>query len=94
MTLHKSAQDGEADAATSGPAFAMPQALVILGFLTAAVVLRLSAHMTVQDIVVLLTVAGTTSVAVLLAVGIHSRRGGHSLLRRMLKAALTSASGN
>lgn len=60
----------------------------------AAVVLRLIAKMTVRDIVMLLAVAGSTSVAVLLAVGFNNRRGGQSLLRRLLSAALTSGSGN
>ncbi|MFE0449097.1 hypothetical protein [Streptomyces fungicidicus] len=92
MTLHKTVQDGDSNGDTS--AFGMPQALVILGFLSAAVVLRLVTPIAVRDIVVLLSVAGGTSVAVLLAVGFNSRRGSHSLLRRLISAALTSGSGN
>ncbi|MFI7876089.1 hypothetical protein [Streptomyces salinarius] len=77
--------------ATAG--FGMPQALVILGFLAAAVVLRLAAHASVQDTVVLLTVAGGVSVPVMLAAGAH----GHSrrqVVRRLLNTMLTSGSGN
>ncbi|GAA2331293.1 hypothetical protein [Streptomyces cuspidosporus] len=92
MTLHKTVQDGDSNGSAS--AFGMPQALVILGFLSAAVVLRLVTAITVRDIVVLLSVAGGTSVAVLLAAGFNSRRRGHSLLRRLISAALTSGSGN
>ncbi|MFD5588825.1 hypothetical protein ACFWII_34095 [Streptomyces sp. NPDC127063] len=93
MTMQKTDQVNDSTT-NQNTAFGMPQALVILGFLFAAVVLRLVAQMAVRDIVMLLTVVGTTSVAVVLAAGFNSRRGGHSLLRRLLSAALTSGSGN
>ncbi|MEU0386552.1 hypothetical protein [Streptomyces chartreusis] len=92
MTLHKTVQD--CDSNDSASASGMPQALVILGLLSAAIVLRLVTPIAVRDIVVLLSVAGGTSVAVLLAAGFNSRRGGQSLLRRLISAALTSGSGN
>ncbi|MFF9819803.1 hypothetical protein [Streptomyces sp. NPDC014006] len=94
MTMHNRGQVDDSHSTPSMPAFGMPQALVILGFLFAAVVLRLTAHMSVRDIVMLLTVAGIASVGVLLATGFNNRPGGHSLLRRLLSAALTSGSGN
>ncbi|MEV6179882.1 hypothetical protein [Streptomyces sp. NPDC052015] len=72
--------------------FGMPQALVLLGFLAATVVLRLVADMTIHDIVVLLTAAGSIGVAVLVAASI--RNVGGRLLRRLIKAALTSGSGS
>ncbi|EDY59942.1 MULTISPECIES: hypothetical protein [Streptomyces] len=92
MTLHKAVPSGDSNGSAS--AFGMPQALVILGFLSAAVVLRLVTPIAVRDIVVLLSAAGGTSVAVLLAAGFNSRRGGQGLLRRLISAALTSGSGN
>ncbi|MGV9502698.1 hypothetical protein ACWDQ0_30900 [Streptomyces sp. NPDC003642] len=91
MSVQGIAHDG--DSSASGPVFGMPQAIVILGFLSAAVILRLITPMTVRDIVALLVVAGIISVIVLLAAG-YRRRSGHSLLRRLLNAALTSGSGN
>ncbi|MET7889218.1 hypothetical protein [Streptomyces avermitilis] len=76
------------------PRFGMAQALVILGFLTAAVVLHLVAHTDVQDTVTLLSAAGGMSVAVLLAAGFHHNRGRGSLLQRLLNAALNPGSGS
>ncbi|MGD9486035.1 hypothetical protein WDH52_22780 [Streptomyces sp. TRM70308] len=70
----------------------MPQALVILGFLAATVVLRLITDMAVQDIVILLGTSGGIGVAVLVAASV--RRGGGRLLQRLLKAALAPGSGN
>ncbi|WP_405968965.1 hypothetical protein OG496_55260 [Streptomyces sp. NBC_00988] len=72
----------------------MAQALVVLGFVAAAVVLRLAAGMSMRDSVTLLAAAGAIGVAVLLAVGFPRGGGGRSLLRRLLKAALTPGSGN
>ncbi|WP_437017582.1 hypothetical protein [Streptomyces sp. enrichment culture] len=72
----------------------MPHALVILGFLTAAVVLHLAARASVQDTIVLLGVAGGVSVVVLLAAGYHHGRARRRLLRRLLNAALMPGSGN
>ncbi|MEH0589793.1 hypothetical protein QA942_39510 [Streptomyces sp. B21-106] len=75
--------------------FGMPQALVILGFLAAAVVLHLVAHTEVQDTALLLAAAGAVSVAVLISTGFHRGGRGHGgLLRRLLKAALSSGSSN
>ncbi|WP_205576250.1 hypothetical protein, partial [Streptomyces europaeiscabiei] len=54
--------------------FGMPQALVVLGFVAAAVALRLAASMGMRDSVTLLAAAGAIGVAVLLAVGFP--RGG------------------
>jgi hypothetical protein len=79
---------------TTSTSFGMPHALVILGFLTAAVVLRLAARASVQDTVVLLGVAGGVSVVVLLAAGYHHGRARRRLLRRLLHAALMPGSGN
>ncbi|MEV7003873.1 hypothetical protein AB0N62_40365 [Streptomyces sp. NPDC093982] len=74
--------------------FGLPQALVILGFLTAAVVLRLVAHASVQDTVLLLGIAGSVSVIVLLAAGYRHGPSRRRLLRRLLNAALMPGSGN
>lgn len=92
MSVEEIAHNG--DSSASGPVFGMPQAIVILGFLSAAVLLRLITPMTVRDIVALLVVAGIISVIVLLAAGYSRRRSGQSLLRRLLNAALTSGSDN
>ncbi|MDG9728452.1 MULTISPECIES: hypothetical protein [unclassified Streptomyces] len=73
--------------------FGMPQALVILGFLAAAVVLRLAAQTSVQDTVVLLAVVGGVSVGVLLAAGFHGRSR-RRLWRRVLNAVLAPGSGS
>jgi hypothetical protein len=79
----------------SAPAgFGMPQALVITGFTTAAVVLHLVAHTSVQDTVALLSAVGGVSVAVLLAAGFHRGGGGNGLLRRLLRAVVTPSSGS
>lgn len=94
MTMNNRGQVDDSHSSPGMSAFGMPQALVILGFLFAAVVLRLASHMSVRDIVTLLTVAGITSVVVLLATGRNNRPGGHRMLRRLLSAALTSGSGN
>ncbi|MCF3131668.1 hypothetical protein [Streptomyces olivochromogenes] len=74
--------------------FGMAQAFVILGFLTAAVVLRLLTPMTVHDILVLLAVAGLTGVAVLCLFTVRLRNGGTG--RRLLRLlnALASGSGS
>ncbi|MFV5997645.1 hypothetical protein ACNPQM_35950 [Streptomyces sp. NPDC056231] len=79
---------------TTSTGFGMPHALVILGFLTAAVVLRLAARASVQDTIVLLGVAGGVSVVVLLAAGYHHGQARRRLLRRLLNAALMPGSGN
>ncbi|MFF7130479.1 hypothetical protein [Streptomyces sp. NPDC008240] len=72
--------------------FGTAQSLVILGFLTAAVALRLAApHTAVQDIVVLLGASGGIAVGVLLAVSALGGSG-RRLLRNLLRAALTSGS--
>ncbi|WP_109005380.1 hypothetical protein [Streptomyces rishiriensis] len=68
----------------------LPHALVILGFLAAAVVLALVAHKPIRDIVILLSAAGGISVTVLMAMSLGHRGG--RWLQRLLKAALTSGS--
>ncbi|MER6471547.1 hypothetical protein [Streptomyces collinus] len=74
--------------------FGMAQAFVILGFLTAAVVLRLLTPMTVHDILVLLAVAGLTGVAVLLLFTVRLRNGGTGRWLLRLLNALASGSGS
>ncbi|MFE7439357.1 hypothetical protein ACFU7X_02655, partial [Streptomyces chartreusis] len=79
---------------SSSAGFGLPQALVILGFLTAAVVLRLLAHASVQDTVLVLGIAGSAGVIVLLAAGYRAGPSRRRLLRRLLNAALMPGSGN
>ncbi|MFE2470706.1 hypothetical protein [Streptomyces mirabilis] len=91
-------QNTEASASTAsssrvGARFGMAQALVILGFATSAVVLRLVAHMTVHDTVVLLASSGGTAVGVLLAASIRHGDADRRLLRRLVNA-LMSGSGH
>ena len=74
--------------------FGMPQATVVLGFVAAAVVLRVLAGMSLRDSVTLLAAAGAVGVAVLLAVAFPSGGGKRGLLRRLLNAALTPGSGS
>ncbi|MFG2548274.1 hypothetical protein ACGFOM_38270 [Streptomyces sp. NPDC048594] len=93
MALKKNPSGDGPHAAPVAQGFGMPQALVILGFLTAAVVLRLVAQTSVQDTVVLLTVAGGVSIPVMLAAGSHSRSR-RQTVRRLLDAVLTPGSGN
>ncbi|MEU2625273.1 hypothetical protein ABZ642_45530 [Streptomyces sp. NPDC007157] len=79
----------------SGPArFGMPHALVVLGFLAAAVVLRLVSAMSVRDTIALLAGAGGLGVAVLLATSLPRGSGSRGLLRRLLSAAFPPGPGN
>ena len=82
------------DEASTSSSTGMPtaSALVVLGFLAAAVILRLAAHMAIRDIVVLQSATGGISVAVLLAASLRTRGG--QLLQRVLKAVLTSGAGS
>ncbi|GAA5216824.1 hypothetical protein [Streptomyces thinghirensis] len=93
MTNNKTTVETASPASPVVGGFGMPQALVILGFLTAAVVLRLAAQASVQDTAVLLVVVGGVSVAVLLAAGFHGRSR-RRLWRRVLNAVLAPGSGN
>ncbi|MEV5239557.1 hypothetical protein AB0K89_10660 [Streptomyces cinnamoneus] len=87
-------------APTTSPAaaagrFGMPQALVLVAYLAAAVTLSLAAHMPVRDVAILLGAAGTVGVTVLLAASVKGGKntgGGRGLLRRLLNAALTNSS--
>lgn len=92
MSQHTEASASSSSSTPAMSRFGMPQALVILGFLAATVVLRLVADITIHDIVVLLSAAGGIGVAVLVAASI--RNGGGRLLQRLLKAALTAGSGS
>lgn len=92
MSQHIEASASSSAESPVAPRFGMPQALVLLGFLTATVILRLVADMMLQDIVLLLTAAGGIGVAVLVAASV--RNSGGRLLRRLLKAALASSSGS
>ncbi|MFJ6558166.1 hypothetical protein ACIQNT_39005 [Streptomyces luteogriseus] len=94
MTRKTMAEDTTASSpsTSASPSLSMPQALVILGFLTAALVMRLVARASLQDTVVLLSTAGAVSVIVVLAAGPH--RGPLRLLRRLLNAALMPGSGS
>ncbi|MER5347839.1 hypothetical protein ABT030_47835 [Streptomyces mirabilis] len=86
---------GSASSGAASPAgFGLPQALVILGFLTASVVLRLVARASVQDTMILLGAAGSISVVVLLATSFRHGPSRRRLLRRLLNAALMPGSGN
>ncbi|MEV5242582.1 hypothetical protein AB0K89_26270 [Streptomyces cinnamoneus] len=83
-----------APAAAAGR-FGMPQALVLVAYLAAAVTLSLTAHMPVHNVAILLGAAGTVSVTVLLAASVKEGRntgGGRGLLRRLLNAALANSS--
>ncbi|MGJ5797459.1 hypothetical protein [Streptomyces griseorubiginosus] len=68
--------------------------MVVLGFVAAAVVLRLVAGMSLRDSVTLLAAAGAVAVAVLLTVAFPSGSRKRGLLRRLLNAALTPGSGS
>ncbi|MFE1925983.1 hypothetical protein ACFW91_25900 [Streptomyces asoensis] len=96
MTHRTTSTDDSSPTATGAPAgFGMPQALVILGFLAAAVILHLVTRAEVHDTALLLAAAGGVSVAVLaLLTGFRRGGGGRGLLRRLLKAALTSGASN
>ncbi|MEU4213222.1 hypothetical protein AB0F13_25080 [Streptomyces sp. NPDC026206] len=75
----------------------MPQALVLVAYLAAAVTLSLSARMPVRDVAILLGAAGVVGVTVLLAASVKGGRstgGRRGLLRRLLNAALTNGSGS
>ncbi|MFJ2008526.1 hypothetical protein [Streptomyces chartreusis] len=84
--------------ASSSPApvrFGMPQALVIVAFLAAAVILSLFANMPVRDVVILLGAAGGVGVGVVLAANVKGgKRGGGRLLKRLLDAALNNGAGS
>lgn len=87
--------DGNHEASASSSAaygFDMARALVVLGFVAAAVILRIVAHMSVRDIVVLLLAGGAIAVAVLVSAsaGLRSRR----LVQRFLQAALNNGAGS
>ncbi|MGV4987896.1 hypothetical protein ACVB8X_43830 [Streptomyces sp. NRAIS4] len=88
--------EASASPSSNSPASAavprMPQVVLILGFLAATVVLRLATDMTMHAIVVLVAAGGGIGVGVLVAASV--RQGGGRLLRRLLKAALTSGSGS
>ncbi|MEU5075994.1 hypothetical protein AB0G76_31205 [Streptomyces asoensis] len=94
MTQLNTPTDSSSSVNAAPARFGMPQALVILGFLTAAVVLHLVAHTDVQDTVTLLSAAGGVSVAALLAAGFRNSSGRGGLLRRLLNAALNPGSGS
>ncbi|GGR46332.1 hypothetical protein [Streptomyces netropsis] len=77
--------------------FGMPQALVLVAYLAAAVILSLAARMPVRDVAILLGAAGVVGVTVLLAANVKGGRSagrGKGLLRRLLAAALTNGSGS
>ncbi|MDQ0904372.1 hypothetical protein QFZ22_000357 [Streptomyces canus] len=86
--------DSASSEAAGSAGFGLPQALVILGFLTAAVVLRLVAHASVQDTMILLGAASSVSVVVLLATSYRHGPSRRRLLRRLLNAALMPGSGS
>jgi hypothetical protein len=72
----------------------MPQAFVLVAFLTAAVVLSLVAHMAARDVVILLGAVGSVGVAVVLATTTKGGgRGGGRLLKRLLSAAMNNGAG-
>lgn len=75
--------------------FGMAQALVIVAFLAAAVVLSLCAHMPVRDVLLLLGAAGAIGVAVVVAANAKSGTGKQEkLIRRLVAAALNNGSGS
>ncbi|MBZ4016271.1 hypothetical protein [Streptomyces purpurogeneiscleroticus] len=88
--------EASASANSSAVRFGMPQALVLVAFLAAAVVLHLVARMAVRDVALLLTVAGGVGVAVLLAAHVRGGKkgGGGRMLRRLLAAVLSNGSGS
>ncbi|MFI9311144.1 hypothetical protein [Streptomyces triculaminicus] len=88
-------QEPTTSPAPAAARFGMPQALVLVAFLTAAVTLRLAGHMPVRDVAILLGASGAVGVTVLLAASVRGGKsggGGRGLLRRLLNAALTNGS--
>ncbi|MDK9496168.1 hypothetical protein QEZ40_000511 [Streptomyces katrae] len=81
----------EATAPTPTARFGMAHAFVITAFLTAGVVLSLTARMPAQEILVLLGGVGAVSVAVLVAAGV--RNAGAGLPSRLLRAAFAPGTG-
>lgn len=88
----------EAAASSSDAAavrFGMPQALVLVAFLAAAVILSLVAHMSVRDVAILLGAAGGVGVAVVASTTMKGGGGGGvRLLKRLLSAAVNNGSGS
>ena len=87
--------DGNHEASASSSAtygFDMPRALVVLGFVAATVILRIVAHMSVRDIVVLLSAGGAIAVAVLVSASVRLRS--RRLVQRFLQAALSNGAGS
>ncbi|MER6138312.1 hypothetical protein [Streptomyces sp. NPDC001815] len=88
-----------AAAAVAVPLFGMAQAVVIVAFLAAAVLLSLFAQMSVSDVLVLLGSVGAVGAAVVVTanVKVGSGRGGSGgggLLKRLLSAALNNGAGS
>lgn len=82
----------EAPASSSADyGFDMARALVVLGFVAAAVILRIVAHMSVRDIVVLLSAGGAIAVAVLVSASVRLRS--RRLVQRLLQTALNNGAG-
>ncbi|GAA1141835.1 hypothetical protein [Streptomyces javensis] len=83
----------EASASSSAAyGFDMARALVVLGFIAATVILRIVAHMSVRDIVVLLSASGAIAVAVLVSASVRLRS--RRLVHRFLQAALNNGAGS
>ncbi|MDT0612737.1 hypothetical protein [Streptomyces lancefieldiae] len=72
--------------------FDMARALVVLGFVAATVILRIVAHMSIRDIVVLLSAGGAIAVAVLVSASVRLRN--RRLVQRFLQAALNNGAGS
>ncbi|MFC8492982.1 hypothetical protein ACFUJU_19705 [Streptomyces sp. NPDC057235] len=72
--------------------FDMAQAVVVLGFVAAAVILRIVVRMSVRDIVVLLSAGGAIAVAVLVSASVRLRS--RPLVQRFLQAALDNGAGS
>ncbi|MCX4673540.1 hypothetical protein OG453_44085 [Streptomyces sp. NBC_01381] len=70
--------------------FDMPQAFVLVAFLAAAVVLTLTAHMDVNDILILLGGAGGIGAVVLFSAHMKQKgpRAGAGVFRRIITAVL------
>ncbi|MFF1401066.1 hypothetical protein ACFVZD_46095 [Streptomyces sp. NPDC058287] len=92
-----SGQTPSASAVIVPSRFGMAHAIVLVAFVTAAVVLCLATRMpvnNVSDVLLLLGGAGSIGVAVLLSAGVGNRRRSGNFLRRIVTAVLNNGTGS